>query len=513
MGNVENKRILKNTIYLYIRTIVTLLVSLYTSRVFLEALGIVDLGIYNVVGGVVVMLSFLNTMMTAGTQRFLSYELGCNNSKDNLIKLFSMLFYIHFLVAILLFILAETIGIWFFYHKLVIPTDRLDAAMWVYQFSILSSIVTITQVPYNASIVAHEKLDVFAYIAIIQTVAKLLVIYAIMVIDCDRLKLISFLNFVIIIFITFVYRFYCRKKFEECVLVYTRDLSLFKSLVTYSSWNFVGAFSNVLADQGVNILSNIFFGPAINASRAISVQVKSALVSFVSNFQMAANPQIIKSYAGKDYVYMRDLIVNSSKYSFLLLFFFSFPIILETKYILSLWLGNIPEYSISFCKLILINACIDCLSSPLVTAVQATGNIKTYQIIVGVLIMSILPVSYIALRAVHNPEIPFVISIVISLLLVYIRIRLVEYTVKFSIICQFRKMLIRLIMVLILPIASACTFINIMDYGTRRFIFSFAVSILTMLISTYFIGLNNFEKKYVKKYVVNKLVKKKKKQI
>ena len=226
----------------------------------------------------------------------------------------------------------------------------------------------------------------------------------------------------------------------------------------------------MLADQGVNILSNIFFGPAINASRAISVQVKSALVSFVSNFQMAANPQIIKSYAGKDYVYMRDLIVNSSKYSFLLLFFFSFPIILETKYILSLWLGNIPEYSISFCKLILINACIDCLSSPLVTAVQATGNIKTYQIIVGVLIMSILPVSYIALRAVHNPEIPFVISIVISLLLVYIRIRLVEYTVKFSIICQFRKMLIRLIMVLILPIASACTFINIMDYGTRRFI-------------------------------------------
>ena len=228
MGNLENKRIIKNTIYLYARTIITLLISLYTSRIFLEALGVVDLGIYNVVGGIVIMLSFINTMMTAGTQRFLSYELGSDNGKDNLIKLFSMLFLIHCLVAIFLLFLAETIGVWFFYHKLIIPEERLNAAMWVYQFSILSAIVSITQVPYNALIVAHEKLDVFAYITIAQTIAKLLVIYAIMAIDYDRLKLVSLLNFSIILAITFVYRFYCKKKFEECVLVFTRDFSLFK---------------------------------------------------------------------------------------------------------------------------------------------------------------------------------------------------------------------------------------------------------------------------------------------
>ena len=258
MTSINNKRIAKNTIYLYIRTIIILLISLYTSRIFLEVLGVIDLGIYNVAGGIVVMLSFLNTMMAAGTQRFLSYELGGNNDPKQLKKLFSMLFFIHFLVAIVLFILAETIGLWFFYNKLVIQQERLTAAMWVFQFSVLSAIVTITQVPYNASIIAHEKMNVFAYITIVQTFAKLLVVYAIMLIDYDKLKLVAILNFLIILITTFAYRSYCERKFQECILKFHWDTSLFKSLISYSSWNLFGAFSNVVADQGINVLSNLF---------------------------------------------------------------------------------------------------------------------------------------------------------------------------------------------------------------------------------------------------------------
>lgn len=223
-----------------------------------------------------------------------------------------------------------------FYNKLVIPQERLTAAMWVFQFSVLSAIVTITQVPYNASIIAHEKMNVFAYITIVQTFAKLLVVYAIMLIDYDKLKLVAILNFLIILITTFAYRSYCERKFQECILKFHWDTSLFKSLISYSSWNLFGAFSNVVADQGINVLSNLFFGPTVNASRAISFQIKSALTSFVSNFQTAVNPQIIKSYASKDHEYMKTLIMGTAKYSFLLLLFFAFPIILETKYILKL---------------------------------------------------------------------------------------------------------------------------------------------------------------------------------
>ncbi|WP_044263478.1 MATE family efflux transporter [Bacteroides timonensis] len=513
MTSTNNKRIAKNTIYLYIRTIITLLISLYTSRIFLEVLGVIDLGIYNVVGGIVVMLSFLNTMMAAGTQRFLSYELGGNNDPKQLKKLFSILFFIHVLVAIVLFILAETIGLWLFYNKLIIPQERLTAAMWVFQFSVLSAIVTITQVPYNASIIAHEKMNVFAYITIVQTFAKLLVVYAIMLIDYDKLKLIAILNFSIILTTTFVYRSYCERKFQECILKFHWDTSLFKSLISYSSWNLFGAFSNVVADQGINVLSNLFFGPTVNASRAISFQIKSALTSFVSNFQTAVNPQIIKSYASKDYEYMKTLIMGTAKYSFLLLLFFAFPIILETKYILKLWLGTIPEYSVTFCKLILISACIDCLSGPLVTAVQATGRIKIYQITVGVVLMLTFPISYVILLLIQVPESPFYVSIFISFLLIVIRIVLLERVIRLSLLTCYKQIGSRLLLVLIPPLLCSMAVFLLIDEGFNRFLVNIFVSAISILPSAYFIGLTKIERKCIKDYVVKKLVNKKKTKV
>ena len=508
MSLTNNRLIVKNSIYLYARTIVTLLISLYTSRVFLRVLGVVDLGIYNVVGGVVIMLSFSNTMMAAGTQRFLSYEIGKDNNPSHLQRLFSMLVFIHILVALILLLFAETMGLWFFHNKLVIPEDRQTAAMWAYQFSVVSAVINISQVPYNASIIAHEKMDAFAYIAIFQTIAKLFVIYVAMIVDYDKLIIVSLLNLIVIIIITFIYRFYCRKKFEECVIKFHWDTALFKTLVSYSGWNFFGSISNVIADQGINILCNLFFGPTINASRAIAIQVKSALTSFVSNFQTAFNPQIIKSYAGDNYSNMKFLIEISAKYSFLLLALFAFPILLETRCILRLWLDTIPSYAVEFCQLILVNACIDCLSGPLITAIQATGKIKIYQLTVSTILILTFPVSYIILFLYQIPESPYYVSIFASCVLLMIRIFLVDKEVRISLWTSYKIILYHLFLSLLPSIIFAIIIDVIMEDGIYRFLTNVIVSIVCLIISTYVLGMSKAERKYVKKYV-KKLAKKK----
>lgn len=507
----KNKQIAKNTLYLYIRTFITLILSLYTSRVLLQVLGVTDLGIYNVVGGVVTMLSFLNTSMAAGTQRFLSFELA-NQNKNELNHLFSMLLFIHILVAIIILILSESVGLWFLKTKLVIPQERLSAAMWVFQFSILSAIVTITQVPYNASIIAHEKMDIFALISVSQTFAKLIVIYLLLLFDFDKLKLISILNFIIILSISLVYRTYCKRNFQECHIKYQGDILLFKRLIGYSSWNILASISNIIADQGINMLLNVFFGPAINASRTIALQIKSAISSFVSNFQLAANPQITKSYASGDIIYMGNLIKSSAKFSAFLLMLFAFPVILEAEYIIGLWLRIVPDYSVIFCRLVLINACIDCLSSPLITAVQATGKIKTYQMIVCCIIMFNFPLSYFLLNSTHSPEIVFYVSIFISLVLVFTRVLLFERFVKMELLRYFGTTIAYILFVLIPPSIVSYFIFHYIDYGFYRFITNILTSFVSILISIYFLGLSRNERTLIYNYVVNKLFKKKEKE-
>lgn len=496
----DSKRIAKNTLFLYFRTIITMLISLYTSRVVLEVLGIIDFGIYNIVGGVVIMFSFLSNALAAGTQRFLSFELGKENYSQ-LKKTFSMLLNIHVLISILIFVLAETLGLWFLNTKLNIPPEKIVAARWIYQFSILSFMLTVLQVPYYASIIAHEKMSMFAYIGVLDASLKLLIVFMLTWINYNKLTLYGFLIFFATVIIFITYMIYCRFNFKECNYKYSWDKKLFKIIFNYSGWNLFGGLSVVAVDQGVNIILNVFFGPAINASRGIAYQVKSAITTFTSNFQTAVNPQIIKSYASDNHAYMMTLLYQSAKHSFYLLFLLSLPVLLETKLILSLWLKIVPDYTVLFCRLILINAWIDCLSGPLVTAVQATGRIKLYQIIVGSLLMLNLPLSYIAIKITMQPEIAFYISIIISLLALIVRITILEKVIEISLNTYFNRVLWRVIAVMILPIVSSYTLLLLLDTSVYRFILVSIFSTLITICSVYFVGLDISEKQFVIKKI------------
>src|SRR5690554_2679044 len=405
---------------LYFRMILTMLVSLYTSRVILNTLGVEDYGIYNVVGGVVSMFAFFNSAMSSATQRFLSYEIGKGDFVQ-LRKTFNATQIIHICIAVFIFILAETVGLWFVKNYLVIPPERLNAAIWVYHFSVLSFMVSIIQVPYNATIIAHERMNVYAYVSIIEVLLKLLIVFMLTWITYDKLILYGILHFGVMFLIAAIYRIYTRKNFEESKFEVVKDKGLYKTLISYSGWNLFGNIAGVAQGQGINIILNIFFGPVVNAARGIATQVQSAVNSFVSNFQMAVKPQIIKSYAANEKDYMISLIIQSSKYSFYLLFILSLPIILEVDQILKIWLITVPEYASIFTVLVLVIILINSISGPLMTAVQAAGKIAIYQAVIGTLLFLTLPISYVFLKLGYPPEVTLYITIVIEVIALIFR--------------------------------------------------------------------------------------------
>ncbi|WP_219906240.1 hypothetical protein [Photobacterium phosphoreum] len=403
----------------------TLVVTLYTSRVVLNALGIEDFGIYNIVAGIVTMMAFLSGAMSSATQRFLSFELG----KNNLIQLhnvFKMSINIHFMIVIIVVFIAETIGVWFVNHHLVIPLDRLDAANWVFQCALLSFCCSVMAVPYNAAIIAYEKMSAFAYISIIDVLLKLSMVFLLQLNWGDRLEtygllmaLVSFLNLG-------CYYSYSRYHFAITRFQLFWNTSLFKTLFSYTGWNLFGNLAAVTANQGVNILLNLFFGATVNAARAIAFQVNSAVIGFVASLQMSINPQIIKSYATDDKEYMLKLVFSGAKYSFFLLYLIAVPLLLQTNVILTIWLGDVPNYTADFCRLVIIDSLIMSLSGTIMTAFQATGKIKKYQIVVGLILMCNLPLSYIFLSFGYDARIPMVISILVSLVALLFRVFLLS---------------------------------------------------------------------------------------
>lgn len=498
MPNSENnKRIAKNTLLLYFRMFITMGVSLYTSRIVLNTLGVEDFGIYNVVGGVVMMFSFLNSSMSSATQRFLSFELG-KQDYAQMKKVFSMSVNIHAIIAGTIFILAETIGLWFLNAKLVIPADRMEAANWVYQFSIFSFMLTIMNVPYNATIIAHERMKVYAYVSIVEVILKLIIVFALVWLGFDKLKLYAVLVFVVSIIIWIIFKVYCKRNFTETNYQFFWEKSLYKTLMNYAGWNLFGNLAAVTFNQGINIMLNIFFGPAINAARGLAYQVNGAVNGFVSNFQMAMNPQIVKSYAAEDLKYMHQLIFQGAKYSFFLLFTLTLPILLETEIILKWWLKIVPEYTAIFTRLVLINVLIDCISGPLMTAAQASGKIKLYQSIVGGLLLLILPFSYLFLKLGFPPQVTLYVSICISIIALFARLWIIAPLVNLSIKIFAQYVLVRILLValasLIFPMIIKLSIGN----ELIRFFTVCIVSLISLTIAIYWIGLRSAEQIFMK---------------
>ena len=502
MSTVEqqnNKRIAKNTLLLYFRMLITMAVGLYTSRVILQNLGVEDFGIYNVVGGVVSMFAVLSGSLSAAISRFLTFELGKNNP-EKLKTVFSSAVTIQVFLAVIVAILAETIGLWFLNNKMSIPSSRLDAANWAFQMTIITFGVNLISVPYNAAIIAHERMSAFAYVSIIDAFGKLAIAWAIAVSYFDRLIFYSILMCCLSLVIRLTYGWYCKRNFNECSYHFIFDKMLLKQMFGFAGWNFIGASSAVLRDHGGSVVLNLFFGPSVNAARGVAVQVQNAVCQFQSNFMTAMNPQITKSYASGNHGYMMSLIYQGARLSFFMLLLLSLPILLNAEYILSLWLKVVPEHTARFVQLILVFIMSESISSPLITAMLATGKIRNYQIVVGGLQMMNLPVTYILLKCGCAPECAFVTAIVISQCCLFARLVMLKNMIGLRVGLYLRQVYANVIIVsflsAIIPFfAKKFLFIEV---DCVNFVLLSLVSVVSSFIVIWGIGCTSEERLVIK---------------
>lgn len=489
----NSKRIAKNTLLLYVRMLFLMIVSLYTSRVILNALGVEDYGIYNVVGGVVTMFSMLSGSLNSAISRFLTFELGTGNT-EKLKKIFSSSLTIQFGLAAIIVILAETVGLWFMNTKLVIPEERMVAANWCYQFSILTFAVNLINVPYNAAIIAHEKMSAFAYISIVEALIKLVIAWTIVVTPVDRLIYFGGMLCFLAVALRLIYGWYCKKKFEECSYQFIYDHDLLKQMFGFAGWNFIGASSAVLRDQGGNIIINMFFGPAINAARAIAVKVNTVVTSFVQNFMTALNPQITKSYANGDHEYMFKLIFQGARLSYYILLLIGLPIILNTHYLLVVWLKLVPEHTVIFVQLTLIFAMCESISNPLVTAMLATGKIRNYQIVVGGLQLMNLPLAYACLKLGASPESVLYVAIFISQCCLAARLYMLRGLIGLKVRTYLKEVYFNVIIVTILSAILPFILSHYWDESMLKFVTVSTIAVLSTVIIELFVGCTKDER-------------------
>ena len=500
----NNKRLAKNTIALYLRMFFMTGISLYTSRVILQVLGVEDFGIYNVVGGIIALFGFLSAALSGASQRFIAHALGGKNvEKQQLV--FCTINMVHYILAAIIFVVGETVGLWFLYTKMNIPADRFDAAVWVYHFSIVSSIFGILSSPYNALVIAYEKMNVFAYISILEAILKLVIVFMLLLFEVDKLILYAGLCLAVFASIRMIYTVYCKKRFIETKYKWQIDRDLLKNLSTYISWDLIGSLATTMAIQGVNIVLNLFFGPVVNAARTISVQVQGLVQMFAGNFQSAVMPQIIKTYAQGDIVYMHSLIYRSCKLTFVLMFVIILPLLFETPYVLDLWLGQYPQYTVEFVKLSMLVALIDAMATPFMIAVRATGNIKIYSIVTGGLTLLLVPISYVLLRFGFDPTIVLIVHVAISSVCFVARLWIVKPLIQLSIRDYVQNVLVKTILVVILslPLVIGLHYIEMNKH--LMFISSVIVSVLLVFIFSYLFLLDVSEKSFVTNLIKSKI--------
>jgi len=472
-------------------------VALYTSRIILNVLGVEDFGIYNVVSGVVTMFALINASLSMASQRFITFELG-KSSDRKLAETFSVVVIIHFTLAIVIFILAETIGLWFLNTHLNIASFRMEAANWVYQCSLFSFIIGLISTPYNASIIAHERMKAFAYIGIIEAVLKLAIVFVLYFGMFDKLKFYAVLVLSVSIMVLLLYGYYCKRNFDECKFRLLWNKDIFWKIASFSGWNFIGVSAFVLMKQGVNILLNMFYGVVVNAAMGIALQVQAAVSGFVNNFMTALNPQITKSYASNDRKYMVSLILQGARFSFYLMFFLSLPVLVETQSVLKLWLKVVPDYAVVFVQLSLVFAITQTLTGTLTTAILATGNIKTYQIVVGGLQSLNFPFSYIALRLGLSPQSTLVIAIILLFASCFASLYFLRGMIKLPVIYYLRYVLLNVVAVAVLSSIIPLIVCLGMQCGITRLFCVCCVCVMSTTAVIYGIGLSKKERIFVR---------------
>lgn len=502
---MDGKRIAKNTFFLSIRMLVTMGISLYTSRIVLEILGVTDFGIYNVVAGIVVVLGFLSGTLSTSSSRFITVALGSNDFRE-MRQTFSSILFVNLLLSLAVLLIGETIGLWFLFHKMQIPAERLDIAFWVYQISLATTVINIISVPYNAVIIAHEKMKAFAYMSLFDVGTKLLLVILLRYTErFDKLLLYAVSIFIVQLLDRVIYGYYCSKNFKESH--FSRDFTKAQvvKIFGFITWSAYGSLVSVGFTQGLNILLNIFFGPVVNAARGISVQVQNAIVQFTTNFQTAINPQIIKSYVSNDLNNTRSLMTTSSKLSFFLLCIIGAPIIIEANFVLTIWLKNVPGYTVHFVQLMIVISIWSSLANPLRIINQAHGDIKKFQLYECSLLLSIVPIAYFTLKATNFAESVFVVHFMVEFIAQFIRIKIVLPKIKMSFKDYFKEVYLRVVPVFILPIAIGFfASYHLAALPVRPLLILILTEVITFLL-IYYIGINKQERAFLTDKIGSKI--------
>ena len=495
--SVKSKRIAKNTLILYFRMIFLMLISLYTSRVILDALGIEDYGIYNIVGGFVALFGLISAALTSACSRFLNFEMGRGDINRQYV-VFSTAVAIQWTLAITIFVIAEIVGIWYVNNVMIIPTERLTAANWCFQFSLFNFCMNLITVPYNASIIAHEKMKTFAYVSIYEGVSKLCISFLVYFEPFDRLVFYALMLLLLQFTVRLTYQVYCRKHFEECHFKKVFDKPLLKNMLSYSVWHLAGNGAPLLKNQGVNVVLNLFFGPTINAARGVANQIEGAVHQFASNFMLAINPQITQSYASGNMSYMFELIEKGTRYSFYLLFVLTLPLLFYTDTVLHIWLKEVPDYTLIFTQVTLITMLVRVLSRPMIIAQNATGNVRNFQLTIGFIIMLNLPLSYIFLKLGFGAEIVVIIALIIEIIALLVRIFMLRSTIpQFEPFIFLTRVITKCISVAIIPIIFIYLLGLFIKHSMIIDLFLMVLCSILCLVSILAIGCTRTERLYV----------------
>ena len=501
----SNKTIAKNTAFLYVRMLVVMVITFYTSRIILQVLGASDFGIYNVVGGVIAIMGFLNSSLGSSSSRFLTYALGEGN-KEEIKKTFSASLNLHICVAILVLILGETIGLWFLYEKMVIPEDRLNAAFWVFQFSVITTMINFTQVPYNASLIAHENMSIYAYVGLYEVSAKLAIAYLITISQTDRLVFYSLLLMLNSGAIQLFYRFYTSFRYEECHFRPVKDRQLYMKLLNYSGWELFGGVAVVTQGQGINILLNLFFGPVVNAARAIAVQIQTAVTMFIQNFLTAVRPQVVKSMAEGKTSRMYSLTFYAAKFAYLLMLALVMPLCFEINFVLKIWLGdNVHVNTNTFAVIVLISNLMETYHLASLMPYHAIGKVNVGNIVGGSLMISSLPIAYILLKQGFPAYSAFLSVFTVNFVQMFFGWWLLHHYVTYSYRDLLMKVYYPTVTITVIGLILPFVLVSVMEEGWLRLIVLVVLTEIVLLNLSYHIGLSKDEQIKIKSVISGKL--------